>query len=241
MYVKFFSSTIATIVAVIIAISLLRKSRGQVLDKIAIRYFVIAASLGAVMMFAISLASYLYIYYPSIFLTETTLLIYRVHFVMVPLVTLFLWLIINQFFKHGKLVNGLVIGAFLIDTAINAVSPLAQVEVDGILSVDLYLIPSMILGVLLFGFFGYVTIIFLYYAIKQSGSRRIQSALLGFGGLFGIMLSVSNAVAYLTRNSILIASVWIFGALMLLFLYIGILPPRRLLRKKSTKASSSKS
>ncbi|MHA1262988.1 MAG: hypothetical protein ACTSSA_13025 [Candidatus Freyarchaeota archaeon] len=238
MYAKFYSATIATVIAVILSISLFLRARGQVSDKITILYLAITVSLGTVLTFTISLASYVYIYYPSIFLTETTLLIYRVHMVVAPLLILFLWLLLNQFIKHGKTVNYLVIGACLADTAVNAVSPLTQQEVNGLLSVDLVLIPALILVVLVFSTFSYFTGIFWYYAIKQSGPRRLQSALMGLGGFFGIMSQVANAGSFLLRSSILNLTIWILAALMLIVFYIAILPPKWLLRK-TTPANQS--
>lgn len=231
MYAKFYSATIATVIAAGLSITLFLKARGQVSDKITVQYLAIAAFLGTILMSAISLASYVYIYYPSIFLTETTLLIYRVHMIVVPLVVLFLWLILNQFIRHRKSVNYLVIGACLADAVINAVSPLTQQEVNGLLSVDLVLIPALILVVLVFGTFSYFTGIFWYYAIKQSGPRRLQSALLGLGGFFGIMSQVANAGSFLLRSSVLNLSVWILSALAFVVFYIAILPPTWLMKR----------
>lgn len=237
MYVKLYFSAIASFAAFAAAILILIRSRNKPASKLTVLSLSTATLAGGISTIAVAIASYFYINTPSLFtsIPDITLMLYRVHFVSVPIIGLTFWLFFSQLIKVRKSVVYLVVPISLIVIFLNSIATITAKEVQLMLSVNMDLVYSLITLVYWLGTFIIITVSFFYYASKQKDERRIMGAILGIAGISAIMVQVSNLFALLLSNTILEASVWIFAAAAFILMYAGFLPPKRLLPKSKRK------
>lgn len=233
MYLKLYFSAIASFVAFFVSILLLAKSRKQPAGKQTFLYLSTATLAGGFSTLAVAAASYFYINNPSFFtfIPETILILYRIHFISIPIIVLFFWLFFSQLIRIKRVFVYLVVVISLIVIVVNSISILTAEEVQLMLSVNMDMASSLITLVLWLGTFLIIAISFYYYSSRQKDERRIMGALLGTAAISAIMVQVSNIFALILSNTILEASVWIFAALAFTLMYFGLLPPKRLLPK----------
>ncbi len=233
MYVKLYFSAIASFVALLATVLLLAKSRKQPAGMQTFLYLSTATFAGSVSTLAVAIASYFYITNPSFFtfIPGITMILYRIHFVSIPIIVLFFWLFFSQLIRIKRVFVYLVVVISLIVLVVNSISILTAEEIQLMLSVNMDMASSLITLVLWLGTFLIIAFSFYYYASKQKDERRIMGALLGTAAISAIMVQVSNMFALLLSNMFLEASVWIFAALAFTLMYFGLLPPKRLLPK----------
>ena len=229
MHAKLYFSALASVVAFTVAFLLLVKSRSKPPGTRTFLYLSTAAFAGGVSTVTPAIASYLYITYPSIFFTDITFVLYRIHFVSLPLIVLFFWLFFAQITMLKRSIVYFIAAASVLVTFLNLIAPITQEEVQLTLSVNMDIAFSLILLALWIGVFLSIAISFYYYATKQEGERRLMGFLAGTAALFAVMIQVTNLFAFIFGNPVLEASVWICAAAAFILMYFALLPPKRLI------------
>lgn len=237
MYVKFYFSAFASVVAFLAAILIFVKSWSKPTGKFTFLSLSMAAFAGGISTFSVAIASYLYIMYPSIFtfVPEATLIFYRIHFVTVAIIGLFFWLFFSQLLLVKRNFVYLFVLVSLVVAFLNSIAPITAEEVQLMLSVNMNLAFSLITVIYWLGTFTIISLAFFYYASKQRDERRIMGAILGVAGISAIMVQISNLFALVLSNTVLEASVWIFAATAFILMYFGLLPPKSLLPKETKR------
>ncbi|MEM2136236.1 MAG: hypothetical protein Q6366_001630 [Candidatus Freyarchaeota archaeon] len=236
MYAKLYFSALASLVAFLVSASLFIKSRKQPPGKKTFVLLSIATFVGGLSTLSVAVASYFYITTPSLFtfVPTATLVMYRIHFISIPLILVFFWLFFSQLIRVRRVIIYVFITIFLIVLILNSITTITAEEVQLTLSVNMDLVASLVTLVTWLVAFFIIALSFYYYASKQKDERRIMGLILGTAAVSAIMVQVSNLFALLLSNAVLEASVWLFAALAFTLMYFGLLPPKRLLPKQQT-------
>ena len=237
MYFKLYFAAIASVVSFVVFSLILVKSR-KAEDRLTYIYVALGTLVAGVAILAVAIASYFYINCPSIFtfIPETTGILYRILYILFPLIGLFFWLFFSRLIQIRRVVVYIFVIFSLVILFVNTISTTITVsEVQLVSSVSIGLVVELIGLIYWLSVFLVISFSFYHFAAKQKGELRIKGLLFGTAGIAGIMVQLSAVFSLISNTMILQESSWIFAVAVFILMYFGLFPPKRLLAQTKGK------
>nr|MDO8081237.1 hypothetical protein [Candidatus Freyarchaeota archaeon] len=237
MYTKLYLTAIASFVGFVVAALILVKSLKKTEGKLTYLYLFAAALTGGFTTLVVTIASYIYITCPSlfVFIPETISILYRIEYVLIPIIALFFWLFFAQLIQIKRAVVYTFVIFCLIALFMNLIGNITMVEEQLRLSVYPSLITSLITMINWISVFLIFAVSFYHYATKQKGELRVKALLFGTGGVSATLQQVTLLLGTLFHTELLKDIIWVFAIITFASMYFGLFPPKRLLPKTKGK------